>query len=107
VIELSRMIQELRREIALASKAVEADQPEIRFEVGTIQLEASVQVTVEATAGGKMRFWVLEAGSEVKGAQASVHKVTVPLTPQVKGGSDSGGNRRAPQVSGVAEPGED
>jgi hypothetical protein len=107
VVELSRMIRELRREITQAVEAVDEERPDLRFEVGTIQLEASVQVTVEAQAGGKLRFWVLEAGSEVKGNHATVHKVTVPLTPRLYDDTGADAKPRTPQVSGPAVEGED
>ncbi|MFJ8533227.1 trypco2 family protein [Streptomyces sp. NPDC093591] len=81
MIELSDMIRELRQQLstALTDGAGEA----LRFELGPVELEATVAVSREAGADGKVRLWVVDAGANGKYAQAQTQRVTVTLTPKV------------------------
>ncbi|MEU3147308.1 trypco2 family protein [Streptomyces sp. NPDC006999] len=63
--------------------------------VGPVELEAAVAVERSATAGGKVRFWVVEAGADGRLADSVTHRVRLTLDPRTR----SGGGR-APWVSG-------
>ncbi|GGN42925.1 hypothetical protein GCM10012285_23780 [Streptomyces kronopolitis] len=81
MIELSEMIRELRQQLttALAEGATEA----VRFELGPVEIEATVAVSREAGADAKVRLWVVDAGTNGKYAQAQTQRITVTLAPQV------------------------
>ncbi|MGW6902815.1 MULTISPECIES: trypco2 family protein [unclassified Streptomyces] len=93
MIELAEMIEELRRELTAARTAA-ADE-DLYFEVGPVELEAAVVVERSATAGGKVRFWVVETGADGRLADSVTHRVKLTLDPRTR----SGGGR-APWVSG-------
>ncbi|MEV0172917.1 trypco2 family protein [Streptomyces sp. NPDC050803] len=93
MIELAEMIEELRRELTTARTAAAGE--DLYFEVGPVELEAAVAVERSATAGGKIRFWVVEAGADGRLADSVTHRVKLTLDPRTR----SGGGR-APWVSG-------
>jgi hypothetical protein len=81
MIELSDLIRDLRKELttALADGAGEA----LRFELGSVELEASVAVDRDASAGGKVRFWVVEANGGGRLAQSQTQRITLTLQPKL------------------------
>lgn len=81
MIELSEMIRELRQQLNSAL-ADGADDP-VRFEVGPVEIEASVAVTREAGADAKVRLWVVDAGANGKYAHAQTQRITLTLNPKV------------------------
>ncbi|MFF0107450.1 trypco2 family protein [Streptomyces hirsutus] len=93
MIELAEMIEELRRELTAARTAAAGE--DLYFEVGPVELEAAVAVERSATAGGKIRFWVVEAGTDGRLADNVTHRVKLTLDPRTR----SGGGR-PPWVSG-------
>ncbi|MBC2876482.1 MULTISPECIES: trypco2 family protein [Streptomyces] len=80
MIELSDMIGELRQQLsaALADGAGEA----VRFELGPVELEATVAVSQESGADAKVRLWVVDAGADGKYAQAQTQRVSITLMPR-------------------------
>lgn len=94
MIELAELIEELRRELTAARTAAEGE--DLYFEVGPVELEAAVVVERSATAGGKIRFWVVEAGADGRLANSVTHRVKLTLDPR----THSGGGR-APWVGGA------
>ncbi|WP_199549428.1 trypco2 family protein [Streptomyces sp. N35] len=79
MIELSDMIRELRHQLAVALADGAGDA--VRFELGPVELEATVAVSREAGADAKVRLWVVDAGANGKYAQAQTQRVTVTLQP--------------------------
>lgn len=81
MIELSDMIRELRQQLnsALADGADDA----VRFEVGPVEVEATVAVTRKAGADAKVRLWVVDAGANGKYAHAQTQRITLTLNPKV------------------------
>ncbi|TQJ91303.1 trypco2 family protein [Streptomyces sp. SLBN-31] len=81
MIELSDLIRELRQELYAAM----ADGPPgpMRFELGPVEIEASVVVDREAGAGGKVRFWVIEANADAKSAASQTHRINLTLQPRL------------------------
>lgn len=97
MLELSTVIRELRTELTKAMESAR-DEP-LQFGMGAIELEVTMLVTREAALNGKVKFWVLEAGSDAKGSKGKTHRVKLTLTPEVEG--------RSPYIGGYAEEGED
>ncbi|MCC9311371.1 hypothetical protein LN042_30650 [Kitasatospora sp. RB6PN24] len=91
-IELAEAVEAVRREVAAAAERAAGER--FRFEVGTVELEFSVELRRDARADGKVRAWVLSAGVEAGAAQTRAHRVTVTLTPldTVTGGNVLVGN---------------
>ncbi|MFI9149861.1 trypco2 family protein [Streptomyces sp. NPDC053367] len=79
MIELSDLIREVRRQLTAA--AADGADETVRFEVGPVEIEASVAVTHEAGADAKVRLWVVDTGANGKYTQAQTQRVTVTLTP--------------------------
>jgi Trypsin-co-occurring domain 2 len=81
VIELAQMIQDLRAELHEALAAGLGQ--ELRFELGPIELDMAVMVSREASGGGKVRFWVVEADGAAKLAHASTQRIKLKLEPKL------------------------
>ena len=83
MIELSELVQQLRRELYRSVLAAK-DEP-LRFELGSIELEVEFTATRQKVGGGKLRFWVLEAGADVTAVSGSVQRVKLALSPTFAG----------------------
>ena len=84
MIELAEVIGELRRELQAAMNDAEGEQ--LRFELGPVELEATVVVEKGGGGGAKVRFWVIELGGEAKASEVSTHRVKLSLQPRLAGG---------------------
>jgi hypothetical protein len=98
VIELSAMIRDLRRELDAAMTEGEGER--LRFELGPVQVEATVTVATERSGQGRVRFWVVEAGGDGRDSRSDVQRITLTLQPRLAGGSGS------PMIAGDEMPGE-
>jgi hypothetical protein len=88
VIELADMIRELRQQLTTA--LADGDGETLRFELGPVEVEASVAVTREAGGDAKVRLWVVDAGANGKYAHAETQRITLTLTPKaVPGNGDT------------------
>ena len=67
MIELAEVIGELRRELQAAMHDGEGE--ELRFELGPVELEATVVVEKGGGGGAKVRFWVIELGGDAKASE--------------------------------------
>ncbi len=93
-IPLANVIQDLRSELLRATAAAEGQA--LRFDIDELQLELQVGVTkggsATASAGGGVRFWVLNADSsgQVQGRYESsqLQKITLKLKPRTATGKD-------------------
>ncbi|MDG4857789.1 hypothetical protein P8605_06400 [Streptomyces sp. T-3] len=99
--ELADMIRALRRELSTAM--VQGAGEAIRFELGPVEVEATVAVQQEAGANGKVRFWVVEAGTEGKYAKAQTQRITLTLQPQTLA---SDGTPVSARIAGATADGE-
>ncbi|QDN87735.1 MULTISPECIES: trypco2 family protein [unclassified Streptomyces] len=92
-IELADAVQAIRDQLLSAS--IRASGQDVRFEVGDIHMEFTVELRSEAKAGAKIRAWVVDAGVEGSLSNARTHKVSFTLTPKDArtGGSWQVGNR--------------
>lgn len=102
MIELSDMIRELRQQ--LSSALVDGADEAVRFEVGPVEIEATVAVTREAGADSKVRLWVVDAGANAKYTQAQTQRITVTLTPKTL--TADGGSPRSVLIAGGEVDGE-
>ena len=98
MIELSEMISELRRELY---RAIDAGTDErLRFELGPVEVEATVGVDSKGTAGAKVRFLVVELGGDGELTRSSLQRIKLTLQPRLAGSN-------APlEISGTERPGE-
>ena len=81
MIELAEVIGELRRELQQAMRAGEGEP--LRFELGPVELEATVAVEKAGGGGAKVRFWVLELGGDAKASQTSTQRIKLALQPRL------------------------
>jgi hypothetical protein len=81
---LAETIQALREE--LEGAVAQSGDEQIRFLVGPVEVEFQIAVKREGSAGGKARFWVIEAGAEGKVGRESVQRVKLTLEPAGKDG---------------------
>ena len=102
MIELSEVIRELRQQLtdSLADGAGET----VRFELGPVEIEATVAVSREAGAHSKVRLWVVDAGADGKYAHAQTQRITVTLTPKLA--PADGGPPRTALIAGDEAHGE-
>ena len=79
-IELSAAVRAIRQELVRA--AADGEGEDIRFEVGPIQLELTVELTRETGAKGGVRAWVVEAGADTRTTRGTTHHLSFALTPR-------------------------
>ncbi|UXY25205.1 trypco2 family protein [Streptomyces sp. HUAS TT20] len=98
-VELADPVRQLWDELKAAAEAGAT----LRFEVGSVNVEATVAVPREAGANGEARFWVVEAGGDGRFARSATRRIT--LTPQPKAVTQDG-TTRSPLISGDEVDGE-
>ncbi|MFI6011690.1 trypco2 family protein [Streptomyces sp. NPDC051243] len=98
MIELSQVIGELRRELDLAMSAGAGER--MRFELGPVEVEASITVEQSTDAGAKVRIWVVDVHGGGKLAETSAHRIKFTLTPKLDG------HTGPPEIAGDAVAGE-
>ncbi|MER6675121.1 trypco2 family protein [Streptomyces sp. NPDC000983] len=91
-IELADAIEVVRDQLMLAT--ARGNGQDVRFEVGDIHMEFTVELRTEATTGAKVRAWVVDAGADGTRARTRTHRVAFTLTPKDTrtGGSVEVGN---------------
>lgn len=82
-VELADLIGQLRAELTEAMHAGEGE--DLRFELGPVELELTVAVTKEAKPGAKVKFWVVELGTDVSVSSATTQKLKLSLDPRRRG----------------------
>jgi hypothetical protein len=104
LIELADVIRQLRVELDRARTAGEGE--DLRFELGPIEMEVSVELQAEGGGGAKVRFWVVEVGGDARATSASTQRVKLTLHPTTGPGTTAHGAVRRPYVSGSDDEGE-
>ncbi|MDX3378099.1 hypothetical protein PV390_27230 [Streptomyces sp. ME02-6991-2A] len=79
-IELADAVESIRNQLVEAA-ARATDRP-LAFAVGDIQMEFTLELRKEAKAGGKVKAWVVEAGTDASLASGRTHKVAFTLSPR-------------------------
>lgn len=95
MIELARVIRDLRDELEAAIAA--GDRHDLRFELGTIELEASIAIEMDARAEAKARFWVVDLGAEGGVDRTATQRIKLTLSPRLSRDGST------PLVSGPVE----
>jgi hypothetical protein len=78
-IELAEAIASLRQELDQARRVAENER--IQFALGSVDMEFTVSVGREGGGGGKVRFWVVEAGVEGKVSSSASQVIKLHLEP--------------------------
>ncbi len=78
-VPLGEAIKALRSELLQAM--TDAEDEELRFALGPVELEFKLATTTEASAGGGVRFWVINADAKGARAREDAHTLRVTLTP--------------------------
>lgn len=79
-IGLYPLIEQLRREIDIASQ--KAEHSDVRFNIDKVSVELAFQVAVDTKVAGKMRFLVFEAGADEAQSALNSHKIKLDLIPR-------------------------
>ncbi|MCW8096891.1 trypco2 family protein [Streptomyces tauricus] len=79
-IPLKEWLAALRAELNAAQEAAQLEP--LKFELGPIELEFDVCTTREADGRSALRFWVMEAGTSVRGSSSRTQRVRLTLHPQ-------------------------
>jgi Trypsin-co-occurring domain 2 len=85
-VELADAVAAVRA--GLVSAAERAEGQSLRFELGDIEMEFTVEVRRDARARGGVKAWVVDAGAEAGGSRGRTHKVSFTLKPRYADGSD-------------------
>ncbi|MGH3698852.1 MAG: trypco2 family protein, partial [Pseudonocardiaceae bacterium] len=86
----------LRQELSAAMREGEGE--DLRFELGTVELELTVAVSREAGPNAKVRFWVIELGADATVSSQATQRITLTLDPHRRGVAGK------PIISGPAQP---
>ena len=81
-VNLSSALDALRLELEQAWAASQGQR--IRFRVGDVTMTIQVVARRERGGGGKLRWWVIEAGAEAKAADETTQTLVLTLTPSVQ-----------------------
>jgi NTP-dependent ternary system trypsin peptidase co-occuring protein len=85
-IGLAEAIRALR--VELDESRTHAKDKDLRFEVGTVDLEFQVAVTTTDEVGAGVKFWVLDASGKSSDATATTHTVRIQLKPSTADGGE-------------------
>jgi hypothetical protein len=85
-IDLTRAVAAVRDQLMEA--AAQGGDERIRFAVGPIQLEFTVELRIDVTAKAGVRAWIFNADASAGRSSAHTHKVSLTLTPR---DAESGG----------------
>ena len=78
-VELAELIGQLRAELTTAIR--NGENSELRFELGTVELELNVAVDKEVKTGAKVKFWVVDAGADANVKSSRTQQITLSLNP--------------------------
>jgi Trypsin-co-occurring domain 2 len=97
-LELASVIRQLRAELNEAMDDAEGER--LRFELGPVELSLTVTVGREATPGARVRFWVIEAGADVRVSREAAQDIKLVLTPRDMAASLGPDGRPVPPLVG-------
>lgn len=82
-LELAAVLEALREELNIAKR--EGDGHDLRFNIDNLEVELQtvVEKKVAGEAGGKVRFWVLDADTKASGEYKDAVTQTIKLTLKV------------------------
>jgi hypothetical protein len=101
-VELSAALETLREELEQAW--VQSQGRRVRFQVPHVTLTVQATARRENKAGGKLRWWLVEAGAEHDSARENIQTLVLELSPQLH---DEAGGVGPMEVGGdQLEPGQ-
>jgi hypothetical protein len=83
-VPLAGAIRQLRAELTEAMQ--HAEDEELRFALGDIELEVQLEVSQEAKGDAGIRFWLVSLGGSAGTSRASTHTMRLTLTPETSEG---------------------
>jgi len=78
-IGLAETIRGIRQELETAME--EGARSGLKFGVGPVEVELTVEARLERGGEGKLRIWVVDAGALAKKADSNLHRIKVILNP--------------------------
>ncbi|MET7736538.1 trypco2 family protein [Streptomyces sp. NPDC005402] len=75
---LADMLGGLRRELEDAQRRAAGEK--LRFGIADVEVEATVQITRNATGRAGIQFWVVQAGGDYAHGNATTHRIKLNLT---------------------------
>ncbi|GCB45916.1 trypco2 family protein [Streptomyces sp. NL15-2K] len=97
-LELATAVRLVRDNLLRAAAA--AEQEDLRFEVGPIAMEFTVELRRDLTVKTGFKAWVLSADAEGRAGRTRTHKVSLTLTPKRSDGTSVEISRDATDVGG-------
>jgi hypothetical protein len=88
-VDLSSALEALRSELEQAWEA--SRERRIRFRVSDLTLTVQAVARKETDVGGKVRWWLIEAGAGGKAATETTQTLVLTLTPSVYGDAGEAG----------------
>ncbi|MEU3920093.1 trypco2 family protein [Streptomyces sp. NPDC029004] len=85
-IDLTQAVQAVRDQL-MAATELGRHEP-LRFEVGEIHMEFTVELRYDAHVQGGVKAWVFSAEADAGGEKAHTHKVSFTLKPKDAGSGD-------------------
>jgi hypothetical protein len=82
-IPLAKLVAALRQELTIA--ATHAEDQDIQFTLGDIELDLNVGVTWEKSAQGGVQFWVFSLGGSGDHTNTTTHNIHLTLHPHSPG----------------------
>ena len=85
-IPLADAISELRKQINIAMS--QAQDEELKFRLGTVELELEVGLEKSGEANAEVKAWVLSMGASGKLSNTQTHRIKLVLEPETADGGD-------------------
>ncbi|MEY9997004.1 hypothetical protein ABIE67_009036 [Streptomyces sp. V4I8] len=79
IIGLAETIRGIRQELEAAMR--EGAESGLRFGVGPVEVELTLEARLEKGGSGKLRIWVADVGGEGKKTDSRLHRIKVVLNP--------------------------
>ncbi|MCX5613068.1 MULTISPECIES: trypco2 family protein [unclassified Streptomyces] len=79
VIGLAETIRSIRQELETAMR--QGAESGLKFGVGPVEVELTVEARLEKGGSGKLRIWVVDAGGDAKKTDSRLHRIKVVLNP--------------------------
>ncbi|MEW1549276.1 trypco2 family protein [Streptomyces tsukubensis] len=80
LIDLADAVDAVRAQLITA--AARGNGSAVQFQVGDVELEFTVELRRDTTAGGRVKAWVVDAGADRAHGSTSTHRVALTLRPQ-------------------------
>lgn len=79
-LELAEVIQALRQELITAQQQGQSETIKFNLNSVEVELETVVEKEIDGKAGGKVKFWVVDANAELNGKYKHAAKQKIKLS---------------------------